>query len=147
VPGLNRQRLNASMVASSKSLFPVLFSILAEMTQPVSLLISTATMPRPVGRRPCASTGYRGRGAKIATALAFLFAADERVVCAEAREIAITNAMMKNRGFIGCLVLPLNPSFGQAEKVAANSSSAQRRSWLLQRGLRWNRRNESRESK
>jgi hypothetical protein len=105
----------------------VLFSILVEMTQPVSLLISITTMPRPVGRRPCASTGYRGRGAKIATALAFLFpavAADERVVCAEAREIAITNAMMKKRGFIDCLVLPLDPSLGQAEKV--NRSGARR---------------------
>src|ERR1700676_5424840 len=91
------------MAASSKSLFPVLFSILAELTQPVCLLISITTMPRPVGRRPCGSTGYRGRGAKIVNALVFSFpgvAADESVACAEARETAVTNAMMNSRGFI-----------------------------------------------
>src|SRR4051794_14570298 len=92
------------MAASSNSLLPVLFSIFAARTHPVFWSISITTMPRPVGRRPVASLGYRGCGRTMARALAFDFAGvdtDEFGACATATQMDATMMKKNNRGFIG----------------------------------------------
>lgn len=91
------------MAAPSKSLLPVLFCILAEMTHPVFVSTSITTMPLPFGCRPCESTGRRGGGETIASALPFSFAlkASNEEVCADARESVIRDVMMNSRDLMG----------------------------------------------
>jgi hypothetical protein len=106
VPGLNRHWRNASTAASSSSLLPVLFSILADVTQPVSRSISMRTMPRPVGWRPRSSVGYLGRTVRIATAFATPFAFREASGmgegdCAATVEMASRQVLANSRRFIG----------------------------------------------
>lgn len=68
--GLNRQRLNAEVVALSKIGVPVLWTISASVTLPLATSIVRTQTPLPVFLWRRASYGYSGLGLKTAATFA-----------------------------------------------------------------------------
>src|SRR5438045_2779843 len=83
IPRLNFHRRSAETAALSKIGFPMLWSMTASATAPVTTSIVIATIPLPVILLLRASYGYSGLGAETATnSLVSLFNGDGGAACA-----------------------------------------------------------------